>query len=79
MYNSIYPNYANAYYGINNRQITRKKDEDKSSQSSNAAENNPQEERKSSSNNNQNTHFPNGEKVGKGKNSVKIIMSTCCA
>ena len=63
MYNSIYPNYANAYYGINNRQITRKKDEDKSSQSSNAAENNPQEERKSSSNNNQNTHFPNGEKV----------------
>ncbi|MBQ8886464.1 MAG: hypothetical protein IJY61_02040 [Candidatus Gastranaerophilales bacterium] len=63
MYNSIYPNYANAYYGINNRQITRRKDEDKSSQSSNATENNPQEERKSSSNNNQNTHFPNGEKV----------------
>ena len=63
MYNSIYPNYANAYYGINNRQITRKKDEDKNSQSSNAAENNPQEERKSSSNNSQNTHFPNGEKV----------------
>ena len=63
MYNSIYPNYANAYYGINNRQITRKRDEEKSSQSSNAAENNPQEERKSSSNNNQNTHFPNGEKV----------------
>lgn len=63
MYNSIYPNYANAYYGINNRQITRKKDEDKNSQSSNAAENNPQEERKHSSNNSQNTHFPNGEKV----------------
>lgn len=63
MYNSIYPNYANAYYGINNRQITRKKDEDKNSQSSNAAENNPQEERRNSSNNSQNTHFPNGEKV----------------
>ena len=63
MYNSIYPNYANAYYGINNRQITRKKDEDKNSQSSNAAENNTQEERKNSSNNSQNTHFPNGEKV----------------
>ena len=65
MYNSIYPNYANAYYGINNRQITRKKDEDKSSQSSNAAtENNPQQERQSSfANNSASTHFPNGEKV----------------
>ena len=63
MYNSIYPNYANAYYGINNRQITRKKDEDKNSQSSNAAENNTQEERKNSSQNSPNTHFPNGEKV----------------
>ena len=63
MYNSIYPNYANTYYGINNRQIARKRDEDKNPQSSNAAENNPQEERKNSSNNSQNAHFPNGEKV----------------
>lgn len=63
MYNSIYPNYANAYLGINNRQITRKKDEEKSSQSSNAAENNPQQDKQKSTNNSANTHFPNGEKV----------------
>lgn len=63
MYNSIYPNYANAYLGINNKQITRKKDEEKSSQSSNPAENNPQQDRQKSTNNSANTHFPNGEKV----------------
>lgn len=63
MYNSIYPNYANAYLGINNRQITRKKDEEKSSQSSNPAENNPQQDKQKSTNNSSNTHFPNGEKV----------------
>ncbi len=61
MYNSIYPNYVNSYYGINHRkQITRKQDEEKSSQSSQNAENDLQQERKQPKDN---SYFPNGEKV----------------
>lgn len=61
MYNSIYPNYVNSYYGINHRkQITRKQDEDKNSQSSQNAENDMQQERKQPRDN---SVFPNGEKV----------------
>ncbi len=61
MYNSIYPNYVNSYYGINQRkQITRKQDEEKNSQSSQNAENDLQQERKQHKDN---SYFPNGEKV----------------
>ena len=60
MYNTIYPGYVNSYYGINNRQITRKQDDEKSSKSSQNAENNLQQERQKT---NEGSYFPNGEKV----------------
>ncbi|MBQ9245205.1 hypothetical protein IJ182_02945 [bacterium] len=61
MYNTIYPGYVNSYYGINNRQITRKQDDEKSSKSSQNAENNLQQERKQTQK--EGSYFPNGEKV----------------
>ena len=60
MYNTIYPGYVNSYYGINNRQITRKQDDEKSSKSSQNAENNLREDKKQAK---EGAYFPNGEKV----------------
>ena len=60
MYNTIYPGYLNSYYGMNNRQITRKQEDEKESKSSQGAESNSQQERKETNTGN---YFPNGEKV----------------
>ncbi len=63
MYNTIYPNYVKSYYGVNNRQITKKQDDEKSSQSSQSsqsADNNLQNGNKQQKDS---VYFPNGEKV----------------
>ena len=60
MYNSIYPNYVNNYFGVNNRIIKRKQDDEKNSQSSKKAENEPQQDKHSPKDG---MYFPNGEKT----------------
>lgn len=60
MYNSIYPNYVNNYFGVNNRIIKRKQDDEKNSQSSKKAENEPQQDKHTPKDG---MYFPNGEKT----------------
>ena len=61
MYNSIYPNYVNSYYGANNRKIAVKPDDKKNSQTSEKAENDLKEHNHPKQDNGM--YFPNGEKT----------------
>ncbi len=62
MYNTIYPNYVNNYFGANNRRITRKQEEEKSpSQTLQKAENEPQQDKHAPKDGGM--YFPNGEKT----------------